>query len=98
MKKMFIIGSILSATLIAFSFLSQNFYIGLKISGLIGAMAIIFAGIATGAFQQRNIPAENYQLEDKKLRDIKTRWSIKIIFFGIPFIISAIISFLMLRF
>jgi hypothetical protein len=96
MKKSFLGGIILLVGLISTSLVFQDYSFLVNIGGTVGVVSIILAGLTTGAFQQRSIPAENYPLEDKTLRDTKSRWSKNVFLFGLPSFIGAIITFILL--
>jgi hypothetical protein len=97
LKKSLFFGTILLVVLILFSLVFQDYSLIVKIGVPIGLISIILAGFTTGVFQQRSIPSENYPLEDKSIRDIKTRWSTILFLFGLPSLVGAILTFILLK-
>jgi hypothetical protein len=83
--------------LVVGSMIYKDWNILLVSCGTVGLLSILLGGLVTGAFQQRDVFAENYPQEDKKLRDLKTRWSTKLLVFGLPNIIASIISYIFLN-
>ncbi|MBN8191910.1 hypothetical protein JI667_07095 [Bacillus sp. NTK074B] len=98
MKKSILFGISLFLLTLVYSLVQKDIYFLLKVSGVIGSGAIIVAGLITGVFQERVAPGENYSLEDKNVRNTKTKWSLIVFVFGLPFIFTLVLALIIFSF
>ncbi|MCK6256417.1 DUF5316 domain-containing protein [Fictibacillus sp. KIGAM418] len=90
MKSFFIAGLIVGAAVLLSAFILNDWSLLLNVSGSIGLVSLLAAGLFTGAFIDGDRFRANYFSETKENRQDRIRYSTLLLLFALPNLIVAV--------
>lgn len=95
--RILIIGTTVGASIALCLGLLSGWGLAINVTGGIGIVLLLLAGILTGAFISGDRARANYMVESKENKDFKKKYSAVLFLCGLPFLIIALVIYVLTK-